>query len=223
MMDFGTYAVDSLRQVLRAEPVAVASAEPRIALEDENVDAAMRATYDFPGGVEASIYVDLQAKGGYPLPWLTGNWPTYNKLPKLTVRLKEEEVSGAEVGEGQKHVLTKTFVLFNLLGPHIWHRIDIIEGHTVSDVACGKVVKTWTETKNMKVYEWQEKGDGKVGEVWWTSYRHQLEEFVHRVMKREGSGVWVDLEDSIRQMEVIDATYVKAGLPVRPTSALLET
>ena len=41
---------------------------------------------------------------------------------------------------------------------------------------------------------------------------------MNRVKKRKGSGVWVDGEDSIRQMEMIDATYLKAGLPLRPTS-----
>jgi hypothetical protein len=42
------------------------------------------------------------------------------------------------------------------------------------------------------------------------------------VKKRKGSGVWVDGEDSIRQVEMIDARYFKAGLPLRPTSKALD-
>ena len=64
--------------------------------------------------------------------------------------------------------------------------------------------------------------DGKNGKDWWATYRYQLEEFVNLVKKRKGSGVWVDGEDSIRQMEMIDVAYLKAGLPLRATSKALD-
>lgn len=48
-----------------------------------------------------------------------------------------------------------------------------------------------------------------------------LEGFVDRVKGREGSGCWVSGEDSIQQTAVIDQTYLKAGMDLRPTSKLL--
>jgi hypothetical protein len=42
---------------------------------------------------------------------------------------------------------------------------------------------------------------------------------VNKVRGREGSGVWMDGEDSIKQMAMIDSAYEKAGLPIRPTSS----
>ena len=55
-------------------------------------------------------------------------------------------------------------------------------------------------------------------ENWWTTWRCQLEEFVNRVKGREGSGVWVDAEESIAQMLAIDEIYRKVGLQIRPSS-----
>lgn len=66
-----------------------------------------------------------------------------------------------------------------------------------------------------------EGGKGK-GEDWWPTYRYMLEEFVNRVKKREGSGAWVEKEESVRQMEATDATYEKAGLEVRPSRQEVE-
>jgi hypothetical protein len=43
---------------------------------------------------------------------------------------------------------------------------------------------------------------------------------VNKVRGREESGVWMDGEDSIKQMAMIDSAYEKAGLPIRPTSSI---
>ncbi|KAF2491473.1 oxidoreductase domain-containing protein [Lophium mytilinum] len=218
LMDFGTYALSTLRQVFRAEPVSVISAEPRKAAADDRIDEAMRATYEFPGGAKGSIEVDLQARGGLPLPWLTAYWPGYFKgLPTITVKLKEQDISDSE---GPSHVVQRAFVFTNYMMPTHWHRIEIIEQHTLHPPRGEKLIKKWTEKKTVKVYRWLE--EGQVGEEWWSTYRYQLEEFVNRVKKREGSGVWIDSKDSIKQLEMIDATYLKAGLPLRPTSTALE-
>jgi hypothetical protein len=46
-----------------------------------------------------------------------------------------------------------------------------------------------------------------------------LEQFVNKVNGRPESGVWLDGEDSINNMKVIDMAYEKAGMPLRPTSS----
>lgn len=59
------------------------------------------------------------------------------------------------------------------------------------------------------------------GKTWWTTYRWQLEAFVGKVraVQKGGSwgGPWMTLDQSIGQMETIDAVYDKAGLPRRGT------
>ncbi|KAK4505711.1 hypothetical protein PRZ48_003676 [Zasmidium cellare] len=60
---------------------------------------------------------------------------------------------------------------------------------------------------------------GKRGEVWWSSYRFQLEAFVEGCRKGKGEGLegmpWVGLRESEGVMGVIDSVYERMGLPVR--------
>jgi hypothetical protein len=83
----------------------------------------------------------------------------------------------------------------------------------------GALLKTWKISQHLKSYSWPS-GDKQAyaGEDWWSTYHCQLHEFVNKIKGREGSGVWVDGDDSIKQMEAIDRTYEKAGMKLRPTS-----
>jgi hypothetical protein len=49
------------------------------------------------------------------------------------------------------------------------------------------------------------------GESWWSTYRYMWESFA-RKCKGDDPVHWVPAEDSIQQMEVIDAIYGKSGL-----------
>jgi predicted dehydrogenase len=87
----------------------------------------------------------------------------------------------------------------------------------------GSIVKEEEKTEYKKAYKRPENMDGEQkGEDWWATYQYQLEEFVNRVKRRKGNGVWVDGEESIRQMEATDRTYERAGMLLRPTSKELE-
>lgn len=112
----------------------------------------------------------------------------------------------------------KKLTMNNFMGPHVWHRIDI-ETTTTYYNKDEVVVKTEKALESKKSYVWPD-GKGQ-GEDWWPTYRYMLEAFVDRVKGREGTGVWLDGEESIRQMESIDKTYEKAGMPIRPTSESL--
>lgn len=222
LMDFGAYAVSSTRAVFAAEPTAIKSATYRRMPDgfDQQCDEAIYATYEFPNGGIAKILADLRMTGGYWFPALTKNWPSMRPLlPETTVKLKEKN-EGTE--KGLDKWIQKTIVFHNYMGPHAYHRIDIVTTTRFKSPQDGSVVKMEKETEYKKAYKWPTSGESKKGEEWWGTYRYQLEEFVNRVKKRKGSGVWVEPEDSIRQMEVIDATYLKTGLPLRPTSNALE-
>ncbi|KAM0261051.1 hypothetical protein ACHAQJ_002490 [Trichoderma viride] len=60
---------------------------------------------------------------------------------------------------------------------------------------------------------------GKRGETWWTTYRYQLEAFVDRVKaaknQEQYQGPWVELDESVKIMEIIDGVYKKSGMPER--------
>ena len=237
-MDFGAYAVSSLRGVLRSEPTKVTSASyrPMPAGSDTQVDEAIYATYEFANGATGKISADLRAQGGYAwFPSLTKNWPSLKNLAptirvKCKARAEEEEVE--ENGTTLIKTTQKEFVFLNYIGPFLWHRIDIITTTTFSSPTAltsdgkRKIIKIETNKESRKVYEWErDASTGKrknPGEAWWSTYRFQLEEFVNRVKGRKGSGVWVSGEDSIRQMEAIDKTYLEAELPLRPTWEGLE-
>ncbi|KAL1967362.1 hypothetical protein VTN77DRAFT_3146 [Rasamsonia byssochlamydoides] len=223
LMDYGTYNLSCLRQILGDDRPEVVSATYRGMPppkkgrpEEPQIDQAITATYKSKAGAIGFLEADLATAGGFPafLPasW-TKNWPSLG-WPKCVVELGEKEVEESSP-TGESHTVQRTVTLWNHIFPMVYHRIDVRDTHTVRRGS--QVVRTWTEERKVKAYAWPEKKNGRGGADWWTTYRYQLEEFVHRVKGRPGSGVWIDGADSIAQMEVIDRTYEKAGLKVRPS------
>jgi len=220
-MDMGTYGISILRQVFGTMPEECTSAVPRLMPKgwDQQCDQAMKAAWRFPGGKTGEIDVDLAKSSFGMLPALD--------MPNVIVKHGEVEVINGDgktvvLKEGQRHVKARTVTCWNYLLPVMWHRIDVLDEHAVKD-ASGEVVKKWTVKESKKAYVWGEdlknqEGTVRVGEVYWSTYRHMLEEFVNKIKRRQGSGVWVDGQESINGMVMIDDAYKKCGLPIRPTS-----
>ena len=76
--------------------------------------------------------------------------------------------------------------------PHLFHSINV------------KPSKGPSRTE--KVYKPK---DGP-GEEWWSSYRYMLESLIDKLDGKEPK-TWISPEESITQMEWIDATYMKVG------------
>lgn len=57
-----------------------------------------------------------------------------------------------------------------------------------------------------------------------TTYGYQLDTFIKKVQGRENdiAADWISIEDTVAQMEVIDAIYKKAGMEVRNGSLYQE-
>ena len=213
LMDFGYYNVQCLRQIFGTEPEECLRADLRRAPLDEKIDQAFSAAWRFPNGGIGSIESDLKFLGGYPFPWLTSKIPGL-KTPSCRVKHHKAPVVDEELPKDLAHTVVKTVIMWCMSFPSIWHRIDLILDHTLKNVSTGEVVKTWTEISYIKEYV------GKVGDASWSTYRHQLEEFVNKVRGRKSTGMWIEAEDSIKQMEMIDGAYRKAGVPVRPSRTL---
>ncbi|KAL8937700.1 MAG: hypothetical protein Q9216_004295 [Gyalolechia sp. 2 TL-2023] len=210
----GTYNVSILRQVFGTEPEECLEASYRGMPPgyDKEIDQAFIAKWRFPNGGIGSMDADMIADGGYSIPMMH-EFPRI-QLPKLEIKHREVVVDEDTLPSGQEHALQKTVIFWNYLLPHIYHRIDIVEKRTIRSTpsADGRVFKSWTETSYVKEYS---KKDGPESI---TTYSAQLEDFVNKIRKRPVFE-WVGLEDSVKQMEMIDGAYKKAGLPIRPSKA----
>ena len=132
-------------------------------------------------------------------------------MPVCSAKHREIILSDDTLSETQEHAVQKTVLFWSYVIPTFWHRIDVMEHHMVRNKMNKTLIKQWTKTSFVKEY-----GEHPS----WTTYRWQLDEFVNKVRRRSGSGAWMDAEESITQMKLIDSAYSKAGLPLRPTSAL---
>lgn len=219
MMDMGTYLALALRHIFGAEPEECFEAivEPIPEHLDQKCDHAITAKWRFPNGAVGDIAANLAAKGGYPLPWLTQNWPTVG-VPRCSAVHREVLVEDSSLSSEQEHVSARSVVLWNMMAPSYWHRIDDTTTHSIRDRTSKKVVKTWRETTSTKAYTFEKLDPKQRTEAHWSTYRNMLEQFVNRVKGTGVPGAWIDGEESIRQMAMIDSAYEKAGLPLRPSS-----
>lgn len=217
LMDMGTYCISSLRQVFGQEPVECLSAEARLVSNDpdQKCDEAFKGKWKFPNGGVGIIDADLRRTILGFLPWMS--------LPNVVVTHRPVQVKvDDETGEVEECVKNATLAAF--AGPHFWHHVTVVDEHTVRSGSGGKVLKSWKTVVRKTAYTWNDGAEDASppqlrGESYWTTYRYMLEEFVNRIKGRSGSGVWVDGEDSVKQMTMIDEAYEKAGLPIRPTSS----
>ncbi|KAL9636176.1 MAG: hypothetical protein Q9204_002359 [Flavoplaca sp. TL-2023a] len=213
LMDLGSYAIQTLRQVFGCEPTECLSANARLMPQgyDQDIDQAFTASWKFHNGGVGTIHADSFYEGRY-FPWLTRYIPPV-RSPKVEVKHREVVVPNPDM-PGMETATTKTVIFWDVLAQSLWHRIDIIESHELRSSVAGEVKKRWTDTRYLKKYS-----DDKVGaDDSWTTYRHMLEQFVNKIRGRP-AGIWVDGEDSIRQMKMIDGAYTKAGMKIRPSIA----
>ncbi|PYH45326.1 Gfo/Idh/MocA family protein [Aspergillus saccharolyticus JOP 1030-1] len=205
------------------------SASPEV-----QIDTAISATYQTADGLKtAHIAGDLAYTAATAAADAGKNarWPFFASLlpsawiqslpgfqwPKTEATLAEILVA-SQGGTETQHYVQRRVTIWNMILPTVYHRIDVRDTHTL--YRQGKLSKTWEETQYLQAYNWPA-GDARAETYreWWTTWRCQLEEFVHRIKGRQGSGVWVVGAESIRQMEAIDRTYRQVGLEARPTSA----
>lgn len=216
-MDMGCYMVSILRQVFGADPVKCTKATPRFgpAGSDPECEQAMKASWKFPNGGIGEMDIDL-ARRVEAVPIVP-----YSPIPFCTVKFKKQAADeAADKAAGTITSMQRTVTFSGTLMASHWHSIDVIDSFEKTNTS-GSVLKKWTKKSSRKAYGWgalQKEGTTRVGEGWWSTYRHQLEQFVNRVKGRQGSGIWVELDETVKLMEMVDGVYEKAGLPIRPTS-----
>ncbi len=208
MMDL-TYTGEVLRTIFGAEPEECVECKCKVMPPPNDLcDLEFDATWRFPGGATAEMHGNLQPTMG----------ETLTKMPRVEVTHRPTVVPDSSLPAGEEKVRTRKVGMTNYLISNVWHRIDVEDEWEVRKVEGGATVRKWKTKEIKKAYTLKEAGVDQPSERYWLSYRYQLEEFVNRIRGREGSGVWLDGENSIAQMRMIDMAYAKAGLPLRPTS-----
>ncbi|KAI0394973.1 hypothetical protein F5Y17DRAFT_465961 [Xylariaceae sp. FL0594] len=214
LMDLGAYTASALVRIMGgsvASECLSCETAPGAAPADPRCDQWYKVRYSFPNGAIGEMEGDLRA-------------PVSRILPKISVKHKPVEVSQAEAGldgleEGDRIVRTRQVRFSNYPQPTIFHSITVEDEFELQ--RSGSATKTWKRKRALKGYSWREVGlasfETQPGDVHWTTYRYQLEQFVNRVRGRD-TPQWVESRQSVTTMGMIDMAYTKANLPLRPTS-----
>ncbi|KAF4958458.1 hypothetical protein FGADI_2380 [Fusarium gaditjirri] len=207
MLHLGTYPMYALRQIMGDEPEQCTTCKTRnIPPPGDLCDEYAETSFRFPGGRIGNAVINARAS--------VTTFPTFN----IAVFHKETELKDPTLPRGQTKWKRRKLGFSNFLVSSFWHRIDIADEYSIREERNGKELKKWTVKQSKKVYTFKDARIDQPGEPFWSSYRHQLEQFANRVRGNQGSGLWVGFEDSIAQARMIDMAYEKSGLPLRPTS-----
>ncbi|RFU73827.1 hypothetical protein TARUN_8433, partial [Trichoderma arundinaceum] len=209
MMAMGTYNLAALRLLFGESPEECVSCDVKAYTDGihDKCDYEVKATFRFPNGGTGVASTTLMGE-------------TIIKPSWVTVKTKEIVVPSESLPAGQQQYQRRELTLQGLIHGVFWHRIDIKEINEIRSKD-GQVVKRWEKKTSRKAYTWKEAGGEFAdlpGETHWMSYRHQLEQFVNKVKGRKTQH-WVEREDSIAQMKMVDMAYEKSGLGPRPTSS----
>ncbi|KAL7938277.1 NAD(P)-binding protein [Trichoderma chlorosporum] len=209
LMAMGTYNFAAMRLLFGEDPEECLSCDVKSYTDGihDKCDYEAKATFRFPNGGIGVASTTLMGE-------------TIIKPSWLTVTTREKVVPNDSLPAGQQQFQKRVLTLNGIVHGVFWHRIDIKEINEIRTEK-GTVVKKWEKNSTRKAYTWAEAGGEFAhlpSETHWMSYRHQLEQFVNKVKGRK-TQTWIEREDSIAQMKMIDMAYEKSGLGPRPTSS----
>lgn len=207
IMDIGSYGLSALRAIFAAEPESCleCSAKPTALPASQLCDAKYTAKLQFPNGAIGEII------GNYEAPWLKF------RLPRIEVLHRATEVQDDSLKPNQVKTRTRKVVFYGHMISTVYNRIDTEDTYEVRNKGDQQIIKQWTKKITKSVHTFRDIELEQPGELYWRSYRHQLEQFVHRIKGRSGNGIWISGDQSIAQMKAIDMVYEKSGLGVRPS------
>ncbi|KAL7929940.1 hypothetical protein V8C35DRAFT_170572 [Trichoderma chlorosporum] len=207
VMDIGSYGISALRAIFAAEPESCVecSMNPTVPPASELCDAEYAAKLQFPNGAVGEI------QGTYNIGWLKF------KLPNIEVLHRAIEVQDDSLSASQVKKRTRKVTFYGHMFATIYNRIDTEDTYEVRNRDDQRLIKKWTEKASKSVHSFRDIGIEKPGELYWKSYRYQLEEFVNRIKGRSGNGEWISADQSIAQMKAIDMVYEKSGFGIRPS------
>ena len=213
LMDLGTYTASALWHIFGAIADECEECDVGLAPYDARCDRLFHTTFRFPNGGRGEMRGDLQASLDHLSPDI--------HVTHRAVAVSPAETGGVDVPDGHEVRRTRKVKYKTFVQPTVYHSISVDDEFELRKVGeapgSSSAVKRWTSSNMVKAYTFQEASIDQPGEPYWTTYRHQLEQFVNRVRGREVRQ-WVSADDSINTMRMLDMAYVKAGLPLRPNN-----
>lgn len=211
LMMLGSYNVGMLRMIFGAEPEECLSCETHTFGDGvhDRCDTDVTAKFRFPNGGVGEAFTTLQGS----VFWK----PSEARVTHREVAVPGDDDSPLPAGHTKNR--TRTVTLHGFMHAVAWHRIHVRDAYVIRNKD-GGVVKQWEERSSHKAYSYKEAGSGFApgqDQSWWMSYHHQLEAFVNRIKGRE-TRYWIDGQDSINGMRMIDMAYEKSGLGLRPSN-----
>lgn len=214
IMSMGCYGFAALRLAFGSFPEECTTCTVNVPYTDGNfdkVDWDFEAKFRFPGGGIGEARSTLSGR-------------TFWKPSHCRVTHRKVPVANTRLPPGQTQYRERVVTMHGMLHPFVFHRIYVSDSYEIRDEASGRVIKKWTEKKTRTAYNYVEAGGEFAhlpGETWWMGYRYMVEEFVNRIRGRS-TEFWIEPEDSIDSMQMIDMAYNKSGIGPRPTSAFLK-
>lgn len=209
MMAMGCYSFAAMRQVFGTEPVECLESVTNHFTDGihDKCDWDFKARFRFPNGGIGEAKSTLKGQTAW-------------KPSHVKVTTREVLVEDSSLPLTQAKFKVREVTLHGYIQAVAWHRIDVRDAYIIRSKEDGKTIKKWTESNSHKAYSFEEAGpgfSGLAGEAWWMSYRYQLEEFVKRI-KGNKVTAWIEHQDSINNMKMVDMAYEKSGLGARPSS-----
>ncbi|UNI21249.1 hypothetical protein JDV02_007256 [Purpureocillium takamizusanense] len=209
IMAMGCYSFAAMRHVFGSEPVECTECTTNHFTDGvhDKCDWAFEAKFRFPNGGIGEARSTLRGKTAW-------------KPSHVRVKTRPVRVLDATLPKTQEKLRVREVTLHGYIQAVAWHRIDVLDSFEIRNKDNGQITKQWSESYFRKAYSFAEAGGeyrDLPGEVWWMSYRYQLEEFVNRIKGRKAR-FWIDHSDSLNNMKMIDMAYKKSGLGPRPSS-----
>lgn len=213
-MSMGCYSFAALRTVFGAEPV----------------ECIKCTTHHYTDGIHDKCDWDFHAKFRFPNGGIGDaksslRGPTLWKPSHVCVASREVQIHDTTLPETQEKYRVREVTLHGYIQAIAWHRIDVVDSYQIRGKKDGAVIKKWRDTKSHKAYTFKEAGGEFAdwpGQDWWMSYRYQIEEFVNK-LKGRPVRTWIEHEDSLKNMKMVDMAYVKSGLGPRPSTSFLQS
>lgn len=206
LLDLGTYPLAAIRDAFGAEPEECVDAKlTPMAPPREKCDHSFYAKFKFPNGGVGEVEGTLRGR------------KTRLELPGIVVTHRPV-AAPEEANVGEEVMRTRKVTFVNLLWSTNYHYVTVEDKFEIRDSDSSMVKREYTKTETKKAYTFREMGRDVSGEIHWSTYRYMLEEFVNRIKGREGSGVFIENEESVKQARALDMIYEKSGIGVRPTS-----
>jgi predicted dehydrogenase len=208
IMALGTYSFAAMRLIFDAEPEECLSCDVKAGNgAHKGCDYGFKAKFRFPNGGIGEAQASIKDA-------------TFFTPSSATVTEREVMTPDDTLPASQEMVQSRELTLHGFIHGVFWNRIDIKDVFVIRSKGGDKMIKKWEEKKSHNVYTFKEAGgkfENLPSEIYWMSFRHQLEQFVNRIKGRE-TQEWVSGEDSINQMKMLDMAYEKSGLGLRPIS-----